>query len=82
MIIDGEVIKFFMIQDMGSGMYFYSLDSVDESGTLNEEGLYVKFYCSYVSKDQFVATIEESSCSPIGEELIFHKKIGDVSTAS
>ena len=74
MIIDSEAIEFFMIQDMGSGMYFYSLDSVDESGVLHEEGLYAEFYCSYISKDQFVATVVKSRYLPIGEEVVFHKE--------
>ena len=74
MVIDGETIEFAMMNDMGSGMYFRTLDAAAGPVFSMEEGLYVYFTCVYLSKDKFIATVKKSTYLPIGEKIVFYKQ--------
>lgn len=72
MIIDGNVIEFYMTNDTGSGMHIFPINALENSTIdTNSESEY--WLCSYKNKKKFVATVNVSTHFSVGEKIVFYR---------
>ena len=72
MVVDGKTVDFYLSTDMGSGMHLFASE-VMETNLETQESEYEYWLCSYYRKDQFSATVKETTYFKTGEVLVFHK---------
>ena len=77
MTIDGNVIEFFLTNALNSKTILYD-PSVRETKLVDsDEDVYETWKCAYVSKDKFIAYVEETTYFEVGEKIVFHKTVDD-----
>ena len=71
MYIDGSEIEFYLVTDMGN-IWIYN-NNVLCTNELTMENKYEYWVCNYKNKDEFVATVKETTFFKADEKIKFHK---------
>lgn len=70
--IDGEIVDFYLTNDMGLGVHLFSLKVLDTNiETLEDE--YEYWLCSFKSKKKFIATVKRTTYFHVGDKITFYK---------
>ena len=72
MYIDGSEIEFYLVTDMGRGILIYNNNAL-YTHALTMEDEYEYWVCNYKNKDEFVATVKETTFFKADEKIKFHK---------
>ncbi len=67
---DGNTVEVYIVADTGSGMYVY-YKSVLDGDVIYTKDRIEKWYCSYKSKERFIAEVEETTYFEVGQKIEF-----------